>query len=284
MTVLPYSGCAPAKKTVPPAGARTGVRGWALMSRPLWNSVTRVQGETRLPSPEIVALLFHALGETLQLVPPYDSPEGLVPRRDPRGNLHGAGTDALVARAGSELGTERLPDARVELAPSHHLLPELDDAAIERVDRLALLGDLPGEGPGFASQLAQLGPISGEAADHGEGEGDPGERPPRDRSCEVEPDHLGAVAPDNQQTELIAALHACPRPRRLRSGHSSGLRSFPDQTVNRTLLRPHAGRPIANAVPGGMGTHNQAVGAHGLPFRQPSGQFRVTIMTRCIGP
>src|SRR2546427_6112153 len=52
MTVLPYSGCAPAKKTVPPAGARTGVRGWALMSRPLWNSVTRVQGETRLPNSE----------------------------------------------------------------------------------------------------------------------------------------------------------------------------------------------------------------------------------------
>src|SRR3989442_814541 len=126
------------------------------------------------------------------------------------GEEDGAATDALVARAGSELGTERLPDARVELAPSHHLLPELDDAAIERVDRLALLGDLPGEGPGFASQLAQLGPVSGEGADHGEGEGDPGERAPRDRSREVEPDHLGAVAPDNQQTELIAALHACP--------------------------------------------------------------------------
>src|SRR5256886_13346314 len=127
-------------------------------------------------------------------------------------------------------------------------------------------------------------PICGEGADHGEGEGDPGERAPRDRSREVEPDHLGAVAPDDQQTELIAALHAYPRPRRLRSGRSSGLRSFLDQTVNRTLLRPHAGRPTANAVPGGMGTHNQAVGAHGLPFRQPSGQFRVTIMTRCTGP
>src|SRR3989442_1038007 len=200
MTVLPYSGCAPAKKTVPPAGARPGVRGWGLMSRPLLDSAAR------------------------------------------------------------------------------------DHAAIERVDRLALLGDLPGEGPGFASQLAQLHPVSGEGADHGEGEGDPGERAPRDRSREVEPDHPGTVAPDNQQTELIAALHACPRPRRLRSGRSSGLRSFLDQTVNRTLLKPHAGRPTANAVPGGMGTHNQAVGAHGLPFRQPSGKFRVTIMTRCIGP
>src|SRR5207245_116075 len=180
-------------------------------------------------------------------------PEGLVPRRDPRGNLHGAATDALVARAGSELGTERLPDARVELAPSHHLLPELDDAAIERVDRLALLGDLPGEGPGFARQLAQLHPVSGEGADHGEGEGDPGERAPRDRSREVEPDHLGAVAPDNQQTELIAALidtlrrHAVSSrdrpPRGVRCTSSTGSSGFrPTSSQSSTTSRPKRAR------------------------------------------
>src|SRR2546429_5747659 len=50
---MPYSGCVPAKVTVPSAGARTDVRGCALMSMPPWNSVTRVHGERRLPNSEL---------------------------------------------------------------------------------------------------------------------------------------------------------------------------------------------------------------------------------------
>src|SRR5947207_11028156 len=73
--------------------------------------------------PQIVALLLHALREPLQLGPDCDPPGDFVPRRDPRGNLDPAATDTLVARARSELGTERFPDARVELAPAHDLLP-----------------------------------------------------------------------------------------------------------------------------------------------------------------
>src|SRR2546430_14764197 len=46
-------------------------------------------------------------------------------------------------------------------------------------------------------------PICGEGADHGEGEGDPGERAPRDRSREVEPDHLGAVARSEEHTSEL---------------------------------------------------------------------------------
>ena len=50
---MPYSGCVPAKVTVPSAGARTDVRGCALISMPPWNSVTRVHGERRLPNSEL---------------------------------------------------------------------------------------------------------------------------------------------------------------------------------------------------------------------------------------
>src|SRR5205823_15020535 len=90
-----------------------------------WRRSQRLAGARHqaVRGPEIVGLLVQALRERLQLGPDGDPPGDFVPRGDPRGNLDPAATDALVARARSELGTERFPDARVELAPAHDLLP-----------------------------------------------------------------------------------------------------------------------------------------------------------------
>src|SRR5439155_24676713 len=129
------------------------------------------------------------------------------------------------------------PEASVKRAPADDLLPQVDDPAVERVDRRVLLGDLPGEGAGFAGELAQLHPVGGKRADHGDGEGKRGERAPRHGPREVEPNDLGAIAPNDQETELITARHTRARPRELRSWW---LRDFPhrlDRPVSGTLFR-----------------------------------------------
>src|SRR5207244_8849939 len=129
---------------------------------------------------------------------------------------------ACVARFRHELGTERLPYARVEFAPAHHLLAELGGTAVERVDGLALVGDLPGEGPRLAGELAQLGPVPGERADHGDGEGQPDEGAYGDRPREVEPDDPGSVAPHDEQTDVVPAPHARAGPSGARARAVSG--------------------------------------------------------------
>src|SRR5439155_279310 len=179
---------------------------------------------------EVLALLRHALCEALHL----------VLRREPVGERARAAADAFVARAGHELGTERLPDARVELVPAHHLLAELGGAAVERVDGVALVGDLPGEGPRLAGELAQLGPVPGERADHGDGEGQPDEGAYGDRPREVEPDDPGSVAPHDEQTEVVPAPQPRAGPSGVRSRGLSGYEHRVDDAVNGGWLRPHA--------------------------------------------
>src|SRR5205814_2976117 len=81
---------------------------------------------------EVITLLHDAFRETLDLV--------FRARRGGRAiGLPRAAADAPVAPARRELGAERLPDARVELAPAHHLLAEVGDAAVERVDGRTLI-------------------------------------------------------------------------------------------------------------------------------------------------
>jgi len=97
-------------------------------------------------------LLLHVVREALEL----------VARREPVGRpigLDRATTDAFVTIAGLKLGTERLPDAGVEIAPARHLRAKLDDAAVEGVDGRALIVDLLLEGPGFDGELPELHPV-----------------------------------------------------------------------------------------------------------------------------
>src|SRR5574341_996293 len=96
-TVIPYSGCVPANAIVPAAGARMDVPFSARMSSPLWNSGA------------------DGLGEALELVPRRQAPRHAIGRNR-------AAADSPVAAARLELGAERLPDARMELPPSAHLL------------------------------------------------------------------------------------------------------------------------------------------------------------------
>src|SRR3989304_1112933 len=66
--------------------------------------------------------------------------KGTVPRAGGR-----APADAPVAPAGGDLGPERVPDARLEVAPAPDLAAQLGHAAVERVDRDPPLGrPLPG--------------------------------------------------------------------------------------------------------------------------------------------
>src|SRR3989304_146066 len=80
--------------------------------------------------------------------------KGTVPRAGGR-----APADAPVAPAGGDLGPERVPDARLEVAPAPDLAAQLGHAAVERVDRDPLLGRLLPEGPRLARELPELHPV-----------------------------------------------------------------------------------------------------------------------------
>ena len=78
--------------------------------------------------------------------------------------------------------------------------------------------DLLAERHGFAGQLAQLDPVpdqdAGDGDDHGEGDA----HADGDRTREVEAEHPLAVAPDDEQAELPAAIHTGGPPSRSRPG------------------------------------------------------------------
>ena len=145
---------------------------------------------------EALALLRHAVGEALEL----------VPRRELAGHAVGAEratTDRAVATAGLQLRAEWLPDSRVQLAPARHLRAQLDDAAVEGIDRCLLLGDLRLEGPGLDRELSELEPVAEETEERRQAEGDSSEDADRRRSGEVEPGDPGPVAPDDEEAELF---------------------------------------------------------------------------------
>src|SRR2546430_278155 len=70
-----------------------------------------------------------------------------------------------------------------------------------------------------------------------DGRGDPGAD--GGGTGEVEPDDPGAVAPDDQQTELTAAVHSVAFPPRIRPGDRAGPRACHRlvTSVNRRFLR-----------------------------------------------
>jgi hypothetical protein len=53
-------------------------------------------------------------------------------------------------------GAERLPDARVQVAPCRHLATEVGNALVERANDRALAADLIAERDGLAREVAKL--------------------------------------------------------------------------------------------------------------------------------
>jgi hypothetical protein len=138
-----------------------------------------------------------------------------------------------VATAGLQLGAERLPDSRVQVAPARHLRAQLDDAVVERVDRGLLLGDLGLERPRLDRELSELEPVAEEAEERGRRDGDSDEGADGGRPGEVEPDDPGSVAADDEQAELFPVGPArATAAGALRQG-SGGFRRLAGQTVHR---------------------------------------------------
>src|ERR1700745_959268 len=120
------------------------------MSMPLWNSRPAVHGELRVPNSELTAprtgqrdgsaataLPARAISRSSAVsrcVCSFTASPRRVSsstRQRPPGPQSGAGVppaDAAVLAAGRQLGAERLPDLRVQIAPARHLLADLGHA------------------------------------------------------------------------------------------------------------------------------------------------------------
>src|SRR5262245_36927493 len=93
----------------------------------------------------------------------------------------------------------------MQFAPARHLLAQLADAAIEGVDGLLLLGHLLLEGPRLDRQFPELNPVTQEGEERRDGDGDAGHCRQSRGARDIEPNDAGAVAPHDEEAELLAA-------------------------------------------------------------------------------
>jgi hypothetical protein len=106
------------------------------------------------------------------------------------------------------LGTERVDETRVNLAPARHLLPESAHLAVDGVERGLLPGDAVAIEPHVDARTPELRPIRGKHTDEYAAEYDTCDADDDETLGNVELDDPGAVPTHDKQAETVTAAQA----------------------------------------------------------------------------